>query len=137
MPTTPPPHLVTPTTNQYMHMLLLSHLYTSPTRNQVANQQSNLSYTEQTHRFIDASPFLEVQLRFCPSPYRPFDADDTESFIVAGHYKHAWEMRSLSPYYQHHSRKQSLDLYFRQESQETKSEREEGFSKVTDLFDIE
>lgn len=59
--------------------------------------------------------FNEVQIRFCPEPYLPFDSNNTNKFVVSHNYRHLWEIPGLEGSFPQYTRKEALSLQIKEQ----------------------
>ncbi len=52
----------------------------------------------------------EVQVRFCPEKYHPFDPDNPDKYVVSANYKHLWQVEGVESVFPEYSRKETLNL---------------------------
>lgn len=59
----------------------------------------------------------DIILRHCPEPYHPFDANNTDKYVIAGNYVGPWDVPSIAKYFNatdefSYSHKDSLNAHF-------------------------
>ncbi len=55
----------------------------------------------------------EVQIRFCPEKYLPFDPNNTNKFVVSHNYKNLWQIPGLEGIFPHYTRKEAISREIR------------------------